>query len=378
MGIIEWIKKLMGIKDTKPVLEIPQIENFVKDEVNTTHVLNIVEQIQSINEKVEALTYPLYLIGECSKKMLYEENIERNDKKGLLEDYFFDFIESHLDYDVRNDVKINTVEGSFTPDFCIISEKLVIEIDEPYSNSVDNERIPIHYIGYDDSRNNKLLKAGWRVLRFAEFQIAKYPIDCCNYISDLLSNKIGTIETLPCWSDLDSENMILSDFRNTYLPIEFKGLNFNTNSEYSYRSFLIDFCEEKTEEKIEKSKVRIVFIKTQNNNNRLQQINDCWIPTTVFVENLKKTKLYEEIRKRWGGNKKMMRFIIWDTLSRTNIRDMFTNRIRFEGYGKQHQKHFNLRDWSKYEMIISEEDILSFCEKWDSLIKQQSKKNSIK
>ena len=73
-----------------------------------------------------------------------------------------------------------------------------------------------------------------------------------------------------------------------------------------------------------------------------------------------------------------MRFIIWDTLSRTNIRDMFTNRIRFEGYGKQHQKHFNLRDWSKYEMIISEEDILSFCEKWDSLIKQQSKKNSIK
>ncbi len=367
MGIIEWIKNLIGIKDTKPVFEIPKFENFVKDEVNTTHVLNIVEEIQHINEKVEVLTYPLYLIEEYSETLLYDENIERNDKKGLLEDYFFDFMQSCLNYDVRNDVRINTLEGSFTPDFCIISGKLVIEIDEPYSNSASNKLKPIHYIGSDDSRNNKLMKAGWRILRFAEFQIAKYPIDCCNYISDLLSNKISTIGTLPCWSYSDSENMILSDFRNTYLPIEFKGLNIHTNSEYSYRSFLVKSCENK----IGMKKIRIVFSRTQNNNGLSQEIKECWIPTTEFFEILKQTKLFKPIRKMCGGDKEIMLLIALNTLSLTHIGYFFGNGIRLEGYGKRNQTFFNLmKNESMSQLIISEEDAMKFCEKWNNVIKE--------
>lgn len=96
-------------------------------------------------------------------------------------------------------VDSNLLESSYMPDFIIKSEHfkffIDVEIDEPYTNSIDEfgnkeEGIPIHYLnGPDDIRNDFFLNNGWVVIRFSEKQIATQA-KLCAYLVENVFNSI--------------------------------------------------------------------------------------------------------------------------------------------------------------------------------------------
>ncbi len=91
-------------------------------------------------------------------------------------------------------------ETSYQPDFIItlnrLGLKINVEIDEPYTNSIDDwgnteKGKPIHFInGPDDDRNDYFLNKGWIIIRFSEKQI----IEETTYCADLVQNVYEAID----------------------------------------------------------------------------------------------------------------------------------------------------------------------------------------
>ena len=147
---------------------------------------------------------------------------------GVSEGAFYQFLKSKSEnfkknYGIIEDV---TSERYYVPDIIYFDETIGIlidiEIDEPYLGS---DGSPIHYITYDDMRNKFFKENGWIVLRFAEFQVVKYPEQCFAFIMNFIRGmEIGeleinysTLELIPQWSKDDAHKMAFNRFRNEYL-----------------------------------------------------------------------------------------------------------------------------------------------------------------
>ena len=125
---------------------------------------------------------------------------------------------------IKNNLQLGRFALPYVPDFCYIDDEnfiyIDIEIDEPYA-AFSGE--PIHYLGADDARNDFFIAQGWTIVRFAEEQIAKYPVACCSTISQVLdylrgkTDKISTtLPLLACWNKKEALEMSKNQHRQYY------------------------------------------------------------------------------------------------------------------------------------------------------------------
>lgn len=112
---------------------------------------------------------------------------------------------------------------SYVPDFVYLDKQtglsIDIEIDEPYSLP---SKIPIHYIGADDYRNETFTQNGWFVIRFAEIQIALYPQKCVEYIKNVINHILYSVDIpsfnhpIPRWEMIEAYSMAKCNYREQY------------------------------------------------------------------------------------------------------------------------------------------------------------------
>lgn len=197
---VEDTKKYEG--NVKTILSDENIDRFRKNQINT------------------------FLTKRDTPKLVdYDGD---NVKKGISELLFATLLSK--EFTVYTNQKVRIVKGYYYPDIILVHKNIFIdiEIDEPYSN---DDRTPIHYISnrnnvtVDDDRNEFFTKQGFEVIRFAEEQIIKYPIECIIVIKNVIS-KIERINSkiaiqrdfyVNKWTKAEAYNMAVTSFRESYI-----------------------------------------------------------------------------------------------------------------------------------------------------------------
>ena len=105
-----------------------------------------------------------------------------------------------------------------------------IEVDEPYVGDTGQP----HHCSDDprDNRRNQFFQSrNWVVIRFAEWQVANYPISCCKLIASVIAqitgndsilDAFGGISDLPPhkqWTTKEAKRMAKRKYRDTYLQV---------------------------------------------------------------------------------------------------------------------------------------------------------------
>ncbi|MEL6439166.1 MAG: hypothetical protein AAFQ80_07950 [Cyanobacteria bacterium J06621_8] len=162
-------------------------------------------------------------------------------KEGITESYFLSYLDiwlGHLpSWRVLQHCQFQD-EYCYTADFTLINDDLKLgvnlEIDEPYTLK---DRTPIHL--FEDRkyafRDNFFLSLGFIVIRFAEYQIVKYPDNCCLYIVKILNQFLDPNYEIPIpstaqifsitncqwqvksWNRRESEVSAMNNVRELYL-----------------------------------------------------------------------------------------------------------------------------------------------------------------
>lgn len=144
----------------------------------------------SININLSAANLLLDSLAE--RENIYNFTIDDSANKGLSESYFLSYLQKWFSYPWRIIEHCQFQGERYTPtaDFILINDNLKLgidlEIDEPYTLK---ESTPIHLL--EDRkyiiRDKFFLELGYIVIRFAEYQIAKYPDYCCLHIVRVLN-----------------------------------------------------------------------------------------------------------------------------------------------------------------------------------------------
>ena len=129
----------------------------------------------------------LLLNSLAERENIYNFQIDDSANKGLSESYFLSYLQKWFCYPWRIIEHCQFQGERYTPtaDFILINDDLKLgidlEIDEPYTIK---ESMPIHLV--EDRkyiiRDKFFMELGYIVIRFAEYQIAKYPDYCCLHI----------------------------------------------------------------------------------------------------------------------------------------------------------------------------------------------------
>jgi very-short-patch-repair endonuclease len=163
-----------------------------------------------------------------------EERIDGSAKaqKGVSESYFERYLSKYFDNILHPSYEFKIDENyRYSSDFTLILDNgisLIVEIDEPY-NGKDNQ--PHHCIDVDkdDNRDEFFVNGNWIVIRFSEYQVCAYPIECCYVIArtidsiDLnsnLSRQFKGVKDLPAdrrWNTHQATQMAQQDYRLGYL-----------------------------------------------------------------------------------------------------------------------------------------------------------------
>jgi hypothetical protein len=194
--------------------------------------LNAVKQHESEKERLlskpSIQDYRQKLIRDFFKNTREPEKVDNPYITGVSEEPFFQFLKSKSSdfikgYSIVDDISTNRY---YVPDIVYFNRHtgvlIDIEIDEPYLGS---DGTPIHYVGYDDRRNNFFTSNGWIVIRFAEEQVVKHPEQCYSFIEHF-TNRIKVaqfdpdydcITTISHWTKDDAHKMAFVRTRNKYL-----------------------------------------------------------------------------------------------------------------------------------------------------------------
>lgn len=158
-------------------------------------------------------------------------------KKGRSNDYFKIFLnfyfgsgenESKGIYENIGFIESFYENKPYIMDFAYIDPKINliinIEIDEPYT--LDDKEI-IHID--DNKRNEYFLEKNFIIIRFAEEQVIKYPGDCCNLISEIISifenftlNSMkvdNQVKIVKKWDINEAKYLIKNNYREEYLKL---------------------------------------------------------------------------------------------------------------------------------------------------------------
>jgi hypothetical protein len=154
-------------------------------------------------------TYPIVNRPEEGTVLYPYRRIQRA-RTGRLEAYFIQYIRKVMPEQVQilQDVCINVSESlpPYYPDITLLVNgrpdiRIDVEIDEPYTI----DRKPIHYLSCGDQYRDCLLnRHGWTVVRFAVTQIQRTPLECAEYLINLINpDTLITpivIPPIPRWS----------------------------------------------------------------------------------------------------------------------------------------------------------------------------------
>jgi len=116
-------------------------------------------------------------------------------------------------------------QNTYYPDLTLICPitglHINIEIDEPYTLS---DKLPIHYFGEDEKRNNYFLDHNWCVVRFTEEQVIKHPeeavgtiISIIRSITNLEPSYKSSLKRFKVWTYEDAVIMANKNYRQKYL-----------------------------------------------------------------------------------------------------------------------------------------------------------------
>ncbi len=152
-------------------------------------------KIKSKNKSKKNNVSPSYLLLSSldRREGIYDFKIDNSANKGLSEAYFLSYLSKWFVYPWRilEHCQFEDERG-YTPtaDLILINDDLKLaidlEIDEPYTLK---ELLPIHLVEDEKYiyRDKFFLSLGYIVIRFAEYQIAKYPDYCCLHIARVLN-----------------------------------------------------------------------------------------------------------------------------------------------------------------------------------------------
>lgn len=197
-----------------------------------------VESKYSASNKIKLSTLLLNSLSE--RENIYNFKIDDSANKGLSESYFLSHLQKWFNYPWRIIEHCQFQGERYTPtaDFILINDDLKLgidlEIDEPYTIK---ESMPIHLV--EDRkyiiRDKFFLELGYIVIRFAEYQIAKYPDYCCLHIVRVLNQfldrelKISVPQAteiqplkpqdwkVKTWTQRESQIMAANKIRDRYL-----------------------------------------------------------------------------------------------------------------------------------------------------------------
>lgn len=300
---------------------------------------------KEINTYTTPQKYPIILKSNNKNTVEFEILGIRNDK-GVLEDFFFDFLKRSFLNKVYNSISIKIGQREITPDIALIDYErnifIDIEIDEPYT--IENGSLkPIHLISSDDNRNQLLLNNGWNVIRFAEKQIALHPDGCVDLINHFIKGDlICEINDIPCWTFEDAQIMISDKERDKYLPIEFQD-NGRTKSAFNYRSFKITFINYG----VLMNQTKYVILNFEDN-----EPSQCLIPDNIFWSKFKESRMWELIIKY---NIKENYWPLFDSFIYHDFIPFFINNGWFlNGIGKINHEYFNIDPYYKCEFYCSD------------------------
>ena len=164
-------------------------------------------------------------------------------KKGVTESYFKTFLDEYFGDNIYDNLTINHPETDhddeeirylYHPDFVFYSKEqgicIDIEIDEPYVGSTGE---PIHFIGYDDYRDDFFIRNKWFVMRFTEKQIFLTPRECCKEIykisrayapGSVKDIDVSGIDNVPqdiLWTREEAVKLAKEKYRRSYLTQEY-------------------------------------------------------------------------------------------------------------------------------------------------------------
>jgi very-short-patch-repair endonuclease len=151
---------------------------------------------------------------------------------GVSEAYFEKFLNKYFEGVIYPgyEFKINE-EYSYSSDFTIILPNqlsFIVEVDEPYVGKTGS---PHHCTDNNKDTNRDLffLDGNWIVIRFSEYQVCAYPIECCYTIaktidridsSSTYAKQFKGISILPLdnqWTSRQAAAMAKNNYRRQYL-----------------------------------------------------------------------------------------------------------------------------------------------------------------
>jgi hypothetical protein len=161
--------------------------------------------IEEYTKKCEEILKPENLTQwrkERIEETVVVGDLEQSDApEGKQDRLLFDVLRKNFPHlEIRRQQKIVSPKSNksypYTPDV-IVHDPITkiwidVEVDEPWF--WDNKlkvKVPSHYEGKDDTRNNFFLDSCWIVVRFTESQVTQYPLACAKCIAEVLDQFRG-------------------------------------------------------------------------------------------------------------------------------------------------------------------------------------------
>lgn len=177
--------------------------------------------------------YPMMLVPKTGTNIAMPV-LGKNCKRGPGELWLAMWIKTHGLKNFYDNQALRAGGHRYEPDLAYIDEQhgiyIDIENDEPYTMG---RRIPTHYFGKDDQRNNAVTAAGWIVLRFSEKQCLDSPARVARTIMDVVRSiapdvemptvlqNVQPVDTDPRWDIDTARQYAKSRYRNDYMNKHF-------------------------------------------------------------------------------------------------------------------------------------------------------------
>ncbi len=144
--------------------------------------------VRSTRSVVKIETLPVDWDNILAGKVMPKGN-KATAQKGVSELYFDKYLKKYFLYVIYPgyEFKLND-KYTYSSDFTLILNNeisIIIEIDEPYNGLTKK---PHHCTDdtKDDNRDKFFLDGNWIVIRFSEYQVCAYPIECCHEIAKMI------------------------------------------------------------------------------------------------------------------------------------------------------------------------------------------------
>lgn len=166
-------------------------------------------------------------------KLMAYETAKPSAQVGVSEAYFKKYLNKYFPQILHPSYqfKIND-EYAYSSDFTLILPngiRSIVEIDEPYDGK-DNRPHHCTDDGKDDLRDEFFLQGNWMIIRFSEFQICAYPVECCKVIAQTINrvshqqiidlalfDSVKDLGSDPRWNRARSRQLAAADYRISYL-----------------------------------------------------------------------------------------------------------------------------------------------------------------